>query len=383
MKRVDREAKLIIIRDTMTDIEKTPLYDVHAARGARFVPFAGFEMPVQFAGVIAEHKAVREAAGLFDVSHMGEIILEGGDALSGLQNIVTNDISKLEDGQALYTVMCRDDGGIVDDLIVYREAVDRYFLCVNASRRDVDFDHIVSHLRGMDVAAFDASEDYAQIAFQGPKALEILARVTEAKVLEMKPFTWVDATVAGVEEVRIARTGYTGEDGVELYLAPEGAAQVWEALEEAGKSDGVVPCGLGARDTLRLEMKYALYGNDIDENRNPYEAGLGWVVKLAKGDFIGKAALEKVKADKPAQKLVGFKLEGRGIPRQGYEIAVEGETVGVVTSGTHSPSLGEAIGVGYVPRSLSKAGSKFDVLVRGKPVPAVVVKTPFYKRDEA
>ena len=366
----------------MSDTEKTPLYDVHAARGARFVPFAGFDMPVQFAGVMAEHKAVREAAGLFDVSHMGEIVLEGGDALDGLQRIITNDLTKIGDGEALYTVMCRDDGGIVDDLIVYREEADRYFLCVNASRRDVDFDHIVSHLRGMDVAAFDASEDYAQIAFQGPKALEILSRVTEADVVGMKPFTWVDATVAGVEDVRIARTGYTGEDGVELYMAPEGAAPIWEALEKAGEPEGVVSCGLGARDTLRLEMKYALYGNDIDEARNPYEAGLGWVVKLDKGDFIGREALAKIKADKPAQRLVGFKLEGRGIPRQGYDIAVNGEVVGVVTSGTHSPSLGEAIGVGYVPRELAKQGSKFDVMVRGKALPAVVVKTPFYKREE-
>lgn len=367
----------------MTELKRTALYDIHAARGARFVPFAGYEMPVQYEGVMAEHKAVRENAGLFDVSHMGEVIVEGSDALAGLQRIVTNDLSKLGDGDAQYTVMCQEDGGIVDDLIVYRESEDRFFICVNASRREQDFDHMLEGLRGLDCAASDVSDEYAQIALQGPKAAAIMAAVSEIDLAEMKPFSWRDTTVAGVENVRVAKTGYTGEDGVEFYLAPASAAKLWEALEEAGKEHGIASCGLGARDTLRLEMKYALYGNDIDHTTNPYEAGLGWVVKLKKGEFCGSAALTAVKADGPKRKLVGFKMKDRGIARPGYEIVSNGEVVGKVTSGSHSPSLGESIGLAYVPRELSSVGSEFEIVIRKKTIAAVVVKTPFYKREEA
>jgi aminomethyltransferase len=365
----------------MTDLKRTPFYDLQAAQGARFVPFAGWEMPVQFSGVIAEHKAVREAAGLFDVSHMGEVTVRGPGAFDGLQYVITNDLSKLEDGGALYTAMCLEDGGIVDDLIVYRLAQDDYFICINAGRRDEDVAHFHQHLASFDCVVEDCSDSWAQLALQGPTALEVFGAVSDLDAAGMQPFTFVDARVGGVDGVRVARTGYTGEDGVELYLRVESAAAVFEALVAAGEARGLQLCGLGARDTLRLEMKYALYGNDIDTEHNPYEGGLGWVVKLKKGDFLGRDALAAVKEAGPKRKLVGFKMEGRGIPRQGYAICVEGADIGVVTSGTHSPSLGEAIGVGYVDASLTAVGSQFNIRVRGKEIPAVVVKTPFYKRE--
>lgn len=368
---------------TMTELKRTALYDIHAARGARFVSFAGFEMPVQYAGVIAEHTAVRENVGLFDVSHMGEVIVEGCDALVGLQRIVTNDLSKLQDGDALYTVMCHEDGGIVDDLIVYRESAERYFICVNASRREDDYNHMLENLHGLDCAAMDVSEDYAQIALQGPKAAQVLAAVSDIDLAAMKSFSWVDTAVGGIENVRVACTGYTGESGVEFYLAPSSARALWQALEAAGEAHGIASCGLGARDTLRLEMKYALYGNDIDEKTNPYEAGLGWVVKLKKGEFCGSSALADIKARGPKMKLVGFKMKSRGIPRPGYDVQFQGNVVGRVTSGTHSPSLGEAIGLAYVPAEMARVGSEFEILIRTKTVAAVVVKTPFYKREEA
>ncbi|HET6346385.1 MAG TPA: glycine cleavage system aminomethyltransferase GcvT, partial [Myxococcota bacterium] len=337
----------------MSEMRRTPLYAVQHARGGRFVPFAGWEMPVQFTGLVAEHQAVRERVGLFDVSHMGELIVEGPEALTALQYVVTNDVSKLTDGKALYTVMCVEDGGIVDDLIVYREAADRYFLCVNASRRQADHEHIRKHLTRFRCKLTDVSDDWAQIAVQGPRADDVVAALTSHDVRSMAPFTWTDASVGGVEGVRVARTGYTGERGFELYCRSDGAEDLWLALEKAGGPHGLALCGLGARDTLRLEMKYPLYGNDIDLARNPLEAGLGWVVKLPKGEFVGSAALSDIKAKGPARKWVGFKMTERGIPRQGYPIWANGAEVGVVTSGTHSPSLSEGIGAGYVPAALA------------------------------
>lgn len=365
----------------MTDLMRTPFFEIQAELGARFVPFAGWEMPVQFSGVLAEHAAVRGAAGLFDVSHMGEVSVKGPEALVGLQHIVTNDLSKLSDGDALYTVMCQEDGGIVDDLIVYRVSADDYFICVNAGRRFEDVEHFRTHLANFDCEMQDISDSYGQLALQGPNAAQILRAVSDCDLSEMKPFTFVDTTVCGAEGIRVARTGYTGEDGVELYIPIKKGAQVYSGLMEAGREHGLLACGLGCRDTLRLEMKYALYGNDIDTAHNPYEAGLGWVVKLKKGDFVGRDVLASIKEAGPTRKLVGFKMEARGIPRNGYPILADGEAVGVVTSGTHSPSLGEAIGVGYVPKGLAKVDSKFSIEIRGKGVPAVVVKTPFYKRE--
>ncbi len=354
---------------------------MQAARGARFVPFAGYEMPVQFAGLMAEHQAVRTTCGVFDVSHMGEVIVEGPEALAAMQWLVTNDVSKLVDGKALYTVMCVASGGIVDDLIIYRENANRYFICVNASRRHDDVAHMKRELARFQCTVTDISDAWGQLAVQGPKADDVIASMTTAKVREMAPFTWLDATVGGVP-VRVARTGYTGEPGFEIYVRPHDAETFWNALMKAGEPHGLVPAGLGARDTLRLEMKYALYGNDIDLDHSPLEAGLGWVVKLEKGDFQGRAALVRQKEQGVSRKLVGFTMRDRGIPRQGYVIRHDGKDVGVVTSGTHSPSLNAPIGVGYVPAELAAIGSTFDVVIRDRAVPAVVAKTPFYKRDE-
>lgn len=366
----------------MEQQKRTPFYALQAARGARFVPFAGYEMPVQFTQVIAEHHAVRKHAGLFDVSHMGEFVVEGRDALAALQKAVTNDVAKLTDGKALYTVMCADHGGIVDDLIVYRESATRFFLCVNASRRADDFAHLASVMKGFDCRLTDESDAWAQLALQGPAAEAILQSLVPIELKEVASFAFVDASVAGVPGVRIARTGYTGEPGFELYVKNSGAEPLWRALDEAGKLHGLALCGLGCRDTLRLEMKYPLYGNDIDLDHNPLEAGLGWVVKFDKGDFVGRAALERVKAEGVKRKWVGLRMLDRGIPRHGYPIRAAGREVGVVTSGTHSPSLNEPIGVGYVEAAHAAVGSKIEVVIRDKPVLAEVCKTPFYKREQ-
>lgn len=365
----------------MTDMRRTPLYEVQKEQGGKFVPFAGYEMAVTFSGLMSEHAAVRERVGMFDVSHMGELIMEGPQALDALQAIVTNDVSKLVDGKAQYTVMCVDNGGIIDDLIVYREQVDRYFICINASRREADFQHIRQHAARFRCKVSDVSESYAQIALQGPKAAAVLCSVTAASVQDMPAFTWADLQVAGISKVRVARTGYTGEHGYELYCAAGQADALWRALFEAGQPQGIAVCGLGARDTLRLEMKYPLYGNDIDLEHNPIEAGLGWVVKLQKGEFVGRAALQAIKTEGPKRALVGFTMEGRGIPRQGYPIAVDGKVVGMVTSGTHSPTLGAPIGVGYVPAALGKQGTALQIVIRDKHVAAKVAATPFVNKS--
>ena len=365
----------------MTELRQTPLYSLQKQRGGRFVPFAGWEMPVQFAGVVAEHQAVRERCGLFDVSHMGEVTVTGPQAQTALQHLVTNDVSRIGDGQALYTVMCVADGGIVDDLIIYREAAERYFLCINAGRRADDVAHITQQLEGFACTVTDVSDQYAQLALQGPHATAILTALTAHDVGAMKAFTFVDAMVAQLPHVRIACTGYTGEHGYELYCAPAQAPQLWQALEQAGAPHGLALCGLGARDTLRLEMKYPLYGNDIDLQHNPLEAGLGWVVKLQKGPFVGAEALRQIKQAGPARAWVGFTMRERGIPRQGYPIWSDGVEVGVVTSGTHSPTLGEPVGCGYVPKKMATIGTPLHIMIRNNLVAAQVVKTPFLKRE--
>lgn len=366
----------------MNDLRRTPFYDLQKERGARFVPFGGWELPVQYEGLIAEHQTVRERVGLFDVSHMGEVVVEGPGALDAVQYLVTNDVARLSPGKAFYTVMCLDHGGIVDDLIVYMESTTRFFLCINASRRDNDVAHITATLARFDCRVIDVSDSYAQLALQGPRAKALLQSLCTADVSSMDSFTWQDAQVAGISGVRIARTGYTGEHGYELYCSPRDGAALWLAIEGAGRDHGLGFCGLGARDTLRLEMKYPLYGNDIDDAHNPLEAGLGWVVKLKKGDFLGRAALEQAKARGLTRQWVGFKMRGRGIPRHGYPIAVDGREVGSVTSGTHSPSLGEPIGTGYVPTSHAKPGARLHVIIRDKPVEAEVVETPFYQKED-
>jgi aminomethyltransferase len=356
---------------------RTPLYSLHLARGGRFVDFAGWEMAVQFAGLVSEHLATRSHAGLFDVSHMGELTVTGPQALAALQYLVTNDVAKLQDGRALYTVLCVADGGMVDDLIIYREHAESYFLCVNASRRQVDLAHIKQHSSKFNCQVTDVSDNWALLALQGPQAQTIVTALCPDETASLRPFAWMHTELAGVP-VRLARTGYTGEHGFEIFVAPAAAEALFLALEKAGTPLGMQLCGLGARDTLRLEMKYPLYGNDIDLQHHPLEAGLGWVVKFTKGDFLGRAALLRHKEQGPVRVWVGFKMLGRGIARAGYKVVAQGKEVGCITSGTHSPSLGEPIACGYVPVALSKPGTTLDIIIRDRPVQAQVVNTPFY-----
>jgi aminomethyltransferase len=356
---------------------QTPLNPAHRKHNARLVDFAGWEMPVQYTGVIAEHEAVRTAAGLFDVSHMGEIEFRGAGALETANRLITNDLAKCADGQAVYAGLLNERGGFVDDIVAYRFSPERIFICVNASNREKDFEWMKAHAKG--VQPVDRSDEFAQIAIQGPKAVGIVQRLTKTDTSKIGTYRFAEGEVAGIKAI-LSRTGYTGEDGFELYIAPQDAEKLWFALLEAGKGDGAVPAGLGARDSLRTEMKYALYGNDIDDDHTPLEAGLGWIVKLDKAEFIGKDVLVKQKADGVKRKLVGFELTGAGVPRGHYPVLKEGQKVGEVTSGTMGPSVKKPIGIAYVPTELSAEGSRFDIDIRGRAVPAQVVKTPFYKR---
>ena len=345
------------------------------------VPFAGWEMPVQYSGVTDEHKAVREAVGLFDVSHMGELEMRGVYARQVVDYLVTNDVSKLEDGQAQYTCCCNVNGTILDDLIIYRAAEDRVMIVCNASNRDKIAE--VFRNAAKDHCEFiDRTDQTALIALQGPKALIVLQKAGDvAHLAAMPAFHFAEANLLGVP-CTVARTGYTGEDGVEIFCPWDDAPKVWEGLMQLGQPEGIKPCGLGARDTLRLECKMALYGNDIDETTNPLEAGLGWTVKFDAGDFVGREVLQKVKDQGVHRKLVGLEMTGRGIGRHGYPVkaASGGEPIGVVTSGSPSPTLGKNIALAYVPVAQSAIGTKVLVDCRGKDVEAVVVKTPFYKR---
>ena len=360
------------------DLLVTPLHEQHVRLGAKMVPFAGYSMPVHYpTGIVAEHHAVRTAAGLFDVSHMGELHVAGPDALRLIQYVLTNDASTLDVGQAQYTALCREDGGVLDDCLVYR-LPDAYLLVVNASNLDKDREWIRAHAGAFDADIVDRSERTALLALQGPRAAGILAPLASVDLEEIAYYRFAEGAVAG-RPALIARTGYTGEDGFELYVANEDAVPIWTALLEAGGGAGMLPAGLGARDSLRLEVGYALYGNDLDEEHDAVESGLGWVVKLDKGDFIGRDALARRKEEGTSRQLVGFRLRERGIPRPGYEIQVAGETVGVVTSGVHSPSLGCGVGLGYVDREHAAAGTLLDVAIRGKPVAAQVERPPFYR----
>lgn len=362
------------------NLKRTPLFAVHQGLGARLVPFGGWEMPVQYSGVIDEHKAVRERAGLFDVSHMGEFEVSGPGALALIQKVSTNNAARLEVGGIQYGLMCNEGGTIIDDILIYRLGAERYWLVVNAGNTAKDWDWVSQQAQGMpDVTVRDVTADVALLALQGPLAEQILQRLTAQPLGELgyyKAMTGV--TVAGMETLVISRTGYTGEDGFELYLKPADAVAMWEALLAAGKEEEIRPAGLGARDTLRFEARLPLYGHEIDETVNPYDAGLGFFVKLKKGvDFIGREALVALKEAGPARKLVGFEMVGRGIPRQGYEISKDGQVVGRVTTGSFSPTTGKNIGLGYVPPDLAAVGSELDVVVRGTPVAARVVETPF------
>jgi len=357
---------------------RTPLFEAHQNLSAKLVDFAGWEMPVQYSSVIAEHEAVRTAAGLFDVSHMGEIEFTGPGALEAANGLITNDLARCKDGQAIYAGLLNERGGFVDDVVAYRFSPERILICVNAGNREKDFDWMKSQARG--VAPKNRSDDFAQLALQGPKAPAILQRLTPVDLSKIATYHFTEGPVANVPCI-LSRTGYTGEDGFELYCPPGDAAKLWFALLDEGKPDGLKPAGLGARDSLRTEMKYALYGNDIDDDHTPLEAGLGWIVKLDKADFVGKPALEKQKASGVARKLVGFELTDPGVPRHGYPILEAGGRVGEVTSGTMGPSVKKPIGLGYVPPHLTAEGSTFEVEIRGRPAAARVVKTPFWKRS--
>ncbi|NVJ22740.1 MULTISPECIES: glycine cleavage system aminomethyltransferase GcvT [Myxococcus] len=356
---------------------RTPLNDAHRALGARMVDFAGWDMPVQYTSVIAEHEAVRNHVGLFDVSHMGEVEFTGPGALETVNALISNDLARISDGQAVYAGLLNEQGGFVDDIVAYRFSPERILICVNASNRDKDFAWMKEHARG--VTPVDRGDDFAQIAVQGPKAAGLVQRLTKTDTSKIGTYRFAEGEVAGVGAI-ISRTGYTGEDGFELYCAPGDAVALWNALLTEGQQDGVKACGLASRDSLRTEMKYALYGNDIDDSHTALEAGLGWIVKLDKAGFIGKDALVAQKAAGVKRKLVGFELTGPGIPRHGYPIHKEGKPVGEVTSGTMGPTVKKPIGIGYVPAELAAEGSTFDVEIRGRAVPAVVVKTPFHKK---
>jgi aminomethyltransferase len=341
------------------------------------VDFGGWDMPVQYAGILEEHEAVRTRAGLFDVSHMGEVVFRGPRALEAVQRVFTNDLSRIVDGQAQYGCLCRDSGGIVDDVVVYRRSAEDVLVCVNAGNRQKDHEWLRDHAGGADVQ--NESDDWAQLALQGPLAAQLLQRLTNVNLSALKPFRFAPGEVAGVSCL-VARTGYTGEDGFEAFCPSADAPRLWDAILEGGAHEKVVPCGLGARDSLRLEMAYRLYGQDMTDDTTPLEAGLGWVVKLDKADFVGRDALVRQKEQGLSRKLVGFVLTDPGIARHGYPVLQDGRRVGEVTSGTKSPTLKLPIGLAYVPPALAAEGSTFHVEIRGRPAAAKVVKTPFYTR---
>ncbi len=359
------------------EIKKTGFYDIHRKLNAKIVEFAGYYMPIQYAGILQEHRRVRTSVGLFDVSHMGEFFITGDDALAFLQKVTINDVGKLAVNQVQYSAMCYDDGGIVDDLLVYR-LPDRYMVVVNASNLDKDWQWMQQHLLP-NAAMVNRSDELSLLALQGPKAEETLQKITDLPLGDI-PFYWLrEGEAAGVEMI-VSRTGYTGEPGFELCFPRQYSEQVWDAVMTAGEAFDIEPIGLGARDTLRLEMKYCLYGNDIDKTTNPIEAGLGWITKIDKGDFIGREAIRKVKEEGVTRKLVGFQVAGKAFPRHGYKIFQGDEEIGYVTSGTFSPMLEKGIGMGYVAVAASKVGTPIEIEIRGKRTPATVVKTPFYKK---
>lgn len=371
---------------TEGSLKRTALFERHKQLGGRIIPFAGWEMPVQYEGIIAEHNAVRTKAGLFDLGHMGEFLVTGPDALAFLQYTTTNDLSTLEPGQAKYTLLPNESGGVVDDLIVYRnpDGEDGYMVVMNASNAERDvawWQELRSRRNDLDVSLRDISAETGMLAIQGPLAEQITARITDADLTALDYFAWINATVAGVP-AKLARTGYTGEDGFEVYAATDKIATVWDAMLEAGQDDGLVPVGLGARDTLRLEARMPLYGQELGDDISPYEAALGWAVNLDKGEFVGRELMAEAKKNKPKRRTVGFKLTARGgAPRTHYPVMVDGEEIGEVTSGAMSPTLGENIGLALIRREYAGVGKPLQIMIRNKPVEAVQVKTPFYKRE--
>ena len=357
---------------------KTPLYDCHVASKGKIVPFAGYLLPVQYTDVIAEHMAVRQQAGLFDVSHMGEVIISGPDALANINHLYTNDFTNMQDGRVRYSPMCNEKGGIVDDLIVYRMAADKYFIVVNASNRHKDVAWMKEHLIG-DAALEDLSDHYAQLAIQGPKSAAILAKVMAPEDIPAKYYTFKDnVTVAG-EKCLVSQTGYTGEHGYEIYCRPESASGIWKTFLAAGQEDGLVPCGLGARDTLRLEAAMPLYGHEMDDAITPLETGLDFAIKLQKEEFVGKEAI--LAKGEPKITRVGLKVTGRGIVREHCKIYAGDQEIGESTSGTHCPYLGGAYAMALVDKAYAGIGTQVEAEVRGRRVAAEVIALPFYKKS--
>jgi aminomethyltransferase len=361
-------------------LQKTALNEVHRACGAKMVDFGGWDMPVQYSGLVDEHHTVRKAVGLFDVSHMGEIEVRGAEAQKLVDSVTTNAVAKLQTGQAHYSGLLYEHGGFVDDILVHKVADDSYFICVNASNQTKDYEHICQH-NTFDAEVDFASDRYAQLAIQGPRALETLRKLTEVDLFAIRYYWFTDGELSGTP-ARIARTGYTGEDGFEIYIAPSEASRIWNEVLAAGQEFGIKPAGLGARNTLRLESKMALYGHEIHASIHPLEADLGWIVKMDKGDFVGRDALAKAKAQGLTRKLVGFEMHGRGIGRDGYEVLVDGAPAGWVTSGSPSPTLNKNIGLCYLPAEFARTGQQIQIVVRNQPVDAEVVPTPFYKRSK-
>jgi aminomethyltransferase len=365
---------------TATPLKKTPLNDRHRASGAKMVPFGGWDMPVEYSGIVHEHLAVRTRAGLFDVSHMGEIEIAGKDALAAVQRISSNDASKLQVGQAQYSGLLTPQGTFVDDLLVYRLAPEHFMLVVNAGNIEKDYAWIVEHIKPAgDAVAVNASARYALLAVQGPEAVGIVQSLTGVELAGMKYYWFAHGEVANVRAT-ISRTGYTGEDGFEIFVPPQSADRVWQAIVEAGRPVELIPCGLGARDTLRLEAGMRLHGNDIDDTTTAVEADLNWIVGWKKDDFIGATVLREQKAKGVRRKLVGFEMIDRGIARHGYDAYVGGAKAGLVTSGTQTPFLKKAIGMAYLPIAHTAIDTEFDVDIRGRRTRARVVPMPFYKR---
>ncbi len=359
-------------------VKRTALNAVHRAAGAKMTEFGGWEMPVEYSGITEEHIAVRQAAGLFDVSHMGEIEIRGREAATLLQYLTANDIRRLQIGQAQYTALMYPQGSAVDDCVVHRRAEDWFLICVNAGNTEKDLDWITRH-NTLDAEVRDRSAEYSQLALQGPRALEILARLTRADLGRLRTYWFSPAVCCGVEGL-LARTGYTGEDGFEFYFPPSESARVWDALLEAGRAEGLVPAGLGARNTLRLEAGYPLYAHELDEETTLLEAGLGWICKFEKSEFIGREALLRERQQGLKKKLIGFEMTHRGIARDGYPVWVGRRVVGKVTSGSPAPFLKKNIGLAYLPPELAEVGAEIQIEIRGKQVAARQVALPFYKR---
>jgi aminomethyltransferase len=358
--------------------KRTRLNPIHRSLNAKMAEFGGWDMPIEYSGIIQEHLAVRKAAGLFDISHMGEILVEGPESLALVQKVTCNDASKLQDGQAQYSALLYPNGTFVDDILIHRMSEHSYFICVNASNTDKDYEWICEQ-NSLRARVSNVSEDYTQLAIQGPEAVKILQRCVDIDLGPMRYYSFRRGHCDGVKSI-IARTGYTGEDGFEIYFSPEFSEQIWKKLLEVGALEGLIPVGLGARNTLRLEAKMALYGHEISDRITPWEADLAWIVKMGKGDFVGKDALGQQQQTGITKKLVGFEMEGKGIGRDGYAVVIDGQAVGSVTSGGPAPYLKKNLGLAYVPVSHTQVGTPIGIQVRSQLVPARIVETPFYKR---